>query len=165
MTQAARCALIVEPSRARRSVLAALLREAGAEFAEAASMVEALQQVGRRRFDLVCIADQLPDGTGAKFCTAVRDAPDTAPMPILVLSPEPEAETVKTLREAGASDIMDRHDVERVRQFLAMVLTPLPVLNGRVVVVDDDAEEAGWSSRPCATSASRSITWPSRRRR
>jgi two-component system cell cycle response regulator len=143
MTQAARCALIVEPSRARRSVLAALLREAGAEFAEAASMVEALQQVGRRRFDLVCIADQLPDGTGAKFCTAVRDAPDTAPMPILVLSPEPEAETVKTLREAGASDIMDRHDVERVRQFLAMVLTPLPVLNGRVVVVDDDAEQAG----------------------
>jgi two-component system, cell cycle response regulator len=142
MTQAARCALIVEPSRARRSVLAALLREAGAEFAEAASMAEALQQVARRRFDLVCIADQLPDGTGAKFCTAVRDAPDTAPMPILVLSPEPEAETVKNLREAGASDIMDRHDVERVRQFLAMVLTPLPVLNGRVVVVDDDAEEA-----------------------
>ena len=28
---------------------------------------------------------------------------------------------------------MDRHDVERVRQFLAMVLTPLPVLSGRVI--------------------------------
>ncbi len=142
MTRAARCALIVEPSRARRSVLAALLREAGAEFAEAASMAEALQQIARRRFDLVCVADQLPDGTGTQFCAALRDAPDAAPVPILVLSPGPEAEQVKTLREAGASDIMDRHDVERVRQFLAMVLTPLPVLAGTVVVVDDDPEEA-----------------------
>ena len=105
-------------------------------------MAEAFEQIARRRFDLVCVADQLPDGTGAKFCAALRDAPDAAPIPILVLSPEPEAHTVKTLREAGASDIMDRHDVERVRQFLAMVLTPLPVLNGRVVLVNDDPEES-----------------------
>jgi two-component system cell cycle response regulator len=123
-------------------VLAALLSEAGAEFAEAASMAEGLQQTARRRFDLVCVADQLPDGTGAQFCSALRDAPAAAPVPILVLSPEPEAEKVKALREAGASDIMDRHDVERVRQFLAMVLTPVPSLSGRVVVVDDDPEEA-----------------------
>ena len=73
---------------------------------------------------------------------ALRDAPDAAPIPILVLSPEPEAREVKALREAGASDIMDRHDVERVRQFLAMVLTPLPVLSGRVMLVDDDPEES-----------------------
>jgi two-component system cell cycle response regulator len=142
MTPAARSALIVEPSRARRSVLAALLREAGAEFAEAASMTEALQQIARRRFDLVCVADQLPDGSGGQFCATVRDAPDAAPIPILVLSPEPEAHTVKALRDAGASDIMDRHDVERVRQFLAMVLTPSPVLSGRVILVDDDPEQS-----------------------
>ncbi len=142
MTRVARCALIVEPSRARRSVFATLLREAGAEFAEAASMAEGLELVARRRFDLICVADQLPDGSGSQFCATLREAPAAAPVPILVLSPEPEAEKVKALREAGASDILDRHDVERVRQFLALVLTPVPTLAGRVILVDDDGEEA-----------------------
>ena len=142
MTPTARSALIVEPSRARRSVLAALLREAGAEFAEAASMADGLLQATQRRFDLVCVAAKLPDGTSAKFCSALRGTPGAAPVPVLVLLPSPDPEKIRVLLEAGATEILDRHDVERVRQFLAMVLPPLPVLTGRVLVVDDDLEEA-----------------------
>ena len=105
-------------------------------------MADGLLQATQHRFDLVCVAAKLPDGTSAQFCSALRGTPDAAPVPVLVLLPSPDPEKIKVLLEAGATEILDRHDVERVRLFLAMVLPPLPVLAGRVLLVDDDLEEA-----------------------
>ena len=42
-------------------MLVALLREVGADFAEAANMAEGLRQAQKQRFDLVCVAAKLPD--------------------------------------------------------------------------------------------------------
>jgi two-component system cell cycle response regulator len=141
MTSSARCALIVEPSRARRSVLAALLRETGAEYAEAANIADGLQQVQQQSFDLVCVAAKLPDGNAAQFCTSLRGMPAAAPVPVLVLLPNPAPDSARDLLGVGATEVMDRHDIERVRQFFATVLPPVPVLSGRVLVVDEDIGE------------------------
>jgi two-component system cell cycle response regulator len=43
---------------------------------------------------------------------------------------------------AGATEVMDDKEIERLRQFLSLVLPPLPVLRGRVLVVEDDLSAA-----------------------
>jgi two-component system cell cycle response regulator len=123
-------------------VVAALLREAGADFVETANMADGLRQAAERRFDLVCVAAKLSDGHGAQFCTALRAMPGLVPMPVLALLSASEASQAKALLEAGATEAMDRQEVERIRQFLGIVLPPLPVLRGRVLLVEDDVAEA-----------------------
>jgi two-component system cell cycle response regulator len=142
MPTPARTALIVEPSRTQRSVLAALLRDAGADSAEAASLAAGLRRATEQRFDLICVASRLRDGSGVQFCSALRSAPEMAAVPVLALLPEPDAEKVKALLDAGATEVMEPTHIERIRQFLAIVLPPLPVLRGRVLVIDDELAAA-----------------------
>jgi two-component system cell cycle response regulator len=142
MPTPARSALIVEPSRTQRSVLAALLREAGADFAEAASLAAGLRRAAEQRFDLICVASKLRDGTGVQFCSALRTTPEMAAVPVLALLSEPDTDKVKALLDAGATEVIEPTQIERIRQFLAMVLPPLPVLHGRVLVVDDELAAA-----------------------
>jgi len=142
MPVAARRALIVECSPAQRSVLAALLLETGANFAEAAGMAVALRKTAQQRFDLVCVAVQPQNGAVAQFCRTLRAAPKTSIIPILALVSNPTPDDVKALLAAGATEVMDDKEVERLRQFLSLVLPPLPVLRGRVLVVEDDVSAA-----------------------
>jgi two-component system, cell cycle response regulator len=142
MPVAARRALIVECSPAQRSVLAALLLETGANFAEAAGTAVALRKTAQQRFDLVCVALELQNGAGVQFCRTLRAAPKTSIIPILALVSNPTPDDVKALLAAGATEVMDDKEVERLRQFLSLVLPPLPVLRGRVLVVEDDLSAA-----------------------
>jgi two-component system cell cycle response regulator len=119
-------------------MLAALLRDAGADFVEAASMAAGLRKAAEQRFDLICVAAKLRDGTGAQFCSALRTTPEMSPIPILVLLSDPEPDQVKALLEAGATEVIDVREIERIRQFFGTVLPPLPVLRGRTLIVDED---------------------------
>jgi two-component system cell cycle response regulator len=142
MSAATRRALIVERSHAQRSMLAALLRDAGADFVEAASLAAGLRKATEQRFDLICVAAKLRDGTGAQFCSALRATPEMAPIPVLVLMSDPEPDKVKALLDAGATEVLDVREIERVRQFFGTVLPPLPVLRGRALIVDEDVRAA-----------------------
>ena len=138
----ARSVLIVEPSRTQRSVLATLLREAGAGSTEATSLAAGLRRATEQRFDLICVASKLRDGTGVQFCSALRATPDMAAVPVLALLSDHETDKAKALLDAGATEVMEPTQIEQLRQFFAMVLPPLPVLRGRVLVVDDELAAA-----------------------
>lgn len=132
----------MERSHAQRSMLAALLREAGADFVEAASMAAGLRKATEQRFDLICVAAKLRDGTGAQLCSALRASPEMSPIPVLVLLTDPEPSKVKALLDAGATEVLYVSEIERMRQFFGAVLPPLPVLQGRALVVDQDLRAA-----------------------
>jgi two-component system cell cycle response regulator len=123
-------------------MLAVLLRDAGADFVEAASMAAGLRKATEQRFDLICVAAKLRDGTAVQFCSALRATTEMSPIPVLVLMTDPEPDKVKALLDSGATEVMDVREIERVRQFFGTVLPPLPVLRGRALIVDQDLRAA-----------------------
>lgn len=142
MSHATRRALIVEPSRAQRSVLVPLLRDVGAEVVVTAGMASGLRQATEQRFDLICVSAKLRDGTGLQFCSALRATPQMSVIPVLVLLADHDPDQAKALRDSGATEVLGWKEIERIRQFVTILLPPLPVLRGQALIVEDNAAAA-----------------------
>ena len=93
---------------AERQILRALkviLREAGYEPIEAATIEEALDRTAVRAPDAAIVDLMLPDGSGVELCRRLRE---WSSMPILVLSAIGEEEVKVEALEAGADDYVTK---------------------------------------------------------
>jgi signal transduction histidine kinase len=80
------------PGRYARS---RVLRDAGFEVLEAATGQEALRVVREQLPDVVLLDYNLPDMSGIDVCRAIKQAPDTAPIPVLQISATSHAVEIK----------------------------------------------------------------------
>jgi len=85
--------------------LKVILREAGYEVVEAATMEEALDRAAVRPPDAAIVDLMLPDGSGIELCRKLRE---WSRMPILVLSAVGEEDTKVAALEAGADDYVTK---------------------------------------------------------
>ena len=60
--------------------------------------------------DLVVLDYEMPDMTGAEVCRLLRQNPQTAHIPVLIVSIREDEEILKSCREAGATDFMHKAD-------------------------------------------------------
>ncbi len=58
------------------------------------------------RPDLILLDNRLPDATGGEILAQLAESTATAAIPVIVLSSDSEAHTVKALLALGASDFM-----------------------------------------------------------
>lgn len=77
--------LNVDDDEASRYAVSRILKQAGFSVIEAANGTEALRQV-RQQPDLVLLDVQLPDLLGFEVCRQIKADPDTATIPVLMLS-------------------------------------------------------------------------------
>ena len=96
--------LIVEDSKAIRSMIRVSLEEAGGFFAvEAGNGFEALKTLPTRRFDLIVTDINMPDINGLELIGFVKSNPEYKDIPLVIVSTEKSDEDKKRGLALGAS--------------------------------------------------------------
>jgi adenylate cyclase len=100
--------LVVDDQRANVEMMAGVLEGRGYAVLTAANGNQALERVAQARPDVVVSDILMPDMDGYQLCRRLRSAPETALLPvILVTSIEAHDERIKGL-EAGADDFLSK---------------------------------------------------------
>jgi adenylate cyclase len=100
--------LVVDDQPQNVRLLADLLGAKGYTVSTAASGADALDQVRKAQPDLVLLDVVMPGMTGYEVCRRIRESPDTAMLPVvMVTSLDPGEERVKGL-DAGADDFLTK---------------------------------------------------------
>ena len=88
--------LVVEDSKAIRSMIRVALEEAGGFFAiEAGNGFEALKTLPTRRFDLIITDINMPDINGLELIGYVKSNPTYRDIPLIIVSTEKSEEDKK----------------------------------------------------------------------
>ncbi len=96
--------LIVEDSKAIRSMIRVSLEEAGGFFAvEAGNGFEALKTLPTRRFDLIITDINMPDINGLELIGYVKSNPAYRDIPLIIVSTEKSEEDKKRGIALGAA--------------------------------------------------------------
>ncbi len=96
--------LVVEDSRAIRSMIRVSLEEAGGFFAvEAGNGFEALKTLPTRRFDLIITDINMPDINGLELIGYVKSNPTYQDIPLIIVSTEKTEEDKKRGLTLGAA--------------------------------------------------------------
>jgi two-component system chemotaxis response regulator CheY len=100
-------ALVVDDSRAMRSIIGKYLRELGFEVFEAASGMQALVDIRKiKGLSLVLVDWNMPEMDGCEFLQKVREEPQFHDVPIMMVTTESEMEQVAVALEAGANEYL-----------------------------------------------------------
>jgi two-component system chemotaxis response regulator CheY len=95
--------LVVEDSKAIRSMIRVALEEAGGFFAiEAGSGFEALKTLPTRHFDLIITDINMPDINGLELIGYVKSNPTYRDIPLIIVSTEKSVEDKKRGMALGA---------------------------------------------------------------
>jgi two-component system chemotaxis response regulator CheY len=98
-------ALVIDDSKAMRSIIGNMLRKAGHEVSEAENGVKGLEYLNRTGpVDLVLVDWNMPEMNGYDFVVAVRSSPAYRAMPIVMVTTETEMCQVVRALEAGADE-------------------------------------------------------------
>jgi two-component system chemotaxis response regulator CheY len=100
-------ALVVDDSRAMRSIIGKYLRELGFEVFEAASGMQALVDIRKiQGLSLVLVDWNMPEMDGRTLLQRLRQDPEFADVPIMMVTTESEMEQVEVALESGASEYL-----------------------------------------------------------
>ena len=116
-------ALIIEDSRAMRSILAEILGDVGFEVALAADAEEALEILEKDRdFELALVDWNLPAMSGLDLVIAIRERPTHGGIKLMMVTTETQLGRVREALEAGADEyIMKPFDREMLLEKLALL--------------------------------------------
>jgi two-component system chemotaxis response regulator CheY len=120
-------ALVIDDSRAMRSILRGILASLGVEVVEAADGRQAIDILNvDQDFDLVLVDWNLPEMSGLEVVTEVRKDPRLSGMPLLMVTTETEFERVTQALQAGANEyIMKPFDRNMLLDKLVMLGIPV----------------------------------------
>ncbi|HYM49249.1 MAG TPA: response regulator [Candidatus Limnocylindrales bacterium] len=133
---AGRAILVVDDDPSVRQLIARQLEQEGWRTIQAANAADALELAHESQPALVTLDIMMPDASGWWVLERLKEDPQTAGIPVLVVSIVEDQRTVFAL---GASDFLSK-PYDR-KQLLERVKRLLPDLHGkRVLVVDDEPE-------------------------
>jgi CheY-like chemotaxis protein len=98
--------LVAENDDAVAETLQCVLEDDGYELRRAADGREALHLLEREAFDLVVLDLALPEVSGHDVCRAIRGAPRSADLPILVVTVRNDPKDIRAAFAAGVNDYM-----------------------------------------------------------
>jgi two-component system, chemotaxis family, chemotaxis protein CheY len=99
--------MVVDDSRATRTIIARILGELGFTVTQAASGMEAMQKLEQEGIpDLMLVDWNMPEMSGYDLVCAVRAKPDYQKMRMLMVTTETEIERVTSALAAGADEYL-----------------------------------------------------------
>jgi len=120
--------LVLDDSRAMRTILRGILSEAGFEVLEAASVKDALAVVKQQpELDLALVDWNLPDTEGIEFVRQVRAQRKLDHVKLMMVTTETETSQVASAIQAGANEyIMKPFSKQAVAEKLALLGFQVP---------------------------------------
>ena len=120
--------LILDDSRAMRTILRGILSEAGFDVLEAASVRDAIDLIGREsEIDLALVDWNLPDTEGIEFVKHVRAHRKYDRVKLMMVTTETETSQVASAIKAGANEyIMKPFSKQAVAEKLALLGFTIP---------------------------------------
>jgi two-component system, chemotaxis family, chemotaxis protein CheY len=101
--------LVVDDSKVMRDMIVACLRaERGVSFTQAASGLEAIEQLSLKTFDLVVLDLNMPDIGGLEVVEFIRQQDQLKALPILIVTTRGDEGSRKRVLDAGASSFMTK---------------------------------------------------------
>jgi two-component system chemotaxis response regulator CheY len=101
--------LVVDDSKVMRDMIVACLRaDTALEFTQAASGLEAIEQLSLKHFDLVVLDLNMPDIGGIEVTQFVRSQPTSKELPIVIVTTRGDEASRARALEAGASRYMTK---------------------------------------------------------
>lgn len=116
-------ALVIDDSKAMRTILRRFLKEVGFEVSEACHGRDALEQLGKiGPVDLALVDWNMPEMNGLDFVVAVRADGAYGQMKLMMVTTESEIARVQTAIDAGADEyVMKPFTTDALRDKLAML--------------------------------------------
>src|SRR5712691_11145038 len=100
--------MVVEDDPAMLMLMEILLRRKGFTVVTACNAQHALALLNQEKPDLFILDLMMPGMTGLELCRALRARPDTAQIPVLILSARFDSEVVQLGRAVGANEYMQK---------------------------------------------------------
>jgi two-component system chemotaxis response regulator CheY len=101
--------LVVDDSRVMRDMIVACLRaDSALQFTQAASGLEAIEQLSLKHFDLVVLDLNMPDIGGIEVTQFVRSQQGSQALPIVIVTTRGDEVSRARALEAGASRYMTK---------------------------------------------------------
>jgi len=119
--------LVIDDSRAMRSILRGILESLDFEVVEAADGRQAVDILAEdQNFDLALVDWNLPEMSGLEIVIEVRNNPLLASLPLLMVTTETEFKRVTQALQAGANEyIMKPFDRDMLLNKLVMLGIPV----------------------------------------
>ncbi len=100
-------ALIVDDSKAMRSIVGRIVKQIGFEVLEAANGVEGLEQLKTHGdVELILVDWNMPEMNGIEFLHAVRSQPGSSALKMLMVTTASDLAHINTAIEAGANEYL-----------------------------------------------------------
>lgn len=104
----AQSVLIVDDEPMARTLLRLMLVRAGFDVSEAEDGFDALVKVKKNRPDLILLDVMMPGMDGFSVCEQLRSEPDTAVLPIIMLSAKTDLDSINRGLEVGATKYLTK---------------------------------------------------------
>lgn len=100
--------LIVDDDEDLRLLAARVLRQSGHDVSEASGGAEALDMIAKSRPDLVVLDLKMPPPDGIEVLRRLRTQPETASLPVLILTAMGDEGSTRLSFDAGATDFLSK---------------------------------------------------------
>ncbi|MCA9971177.1 MAG: response regulator [Anaerolineales bacterium] len=100
--------MIVDDEEMTRNLLRLMLTPAGYTVVEAEDGVDAMEKIAARPPDIVLLDVMMPRMDGIEVCRAVRRQPETAALPIIMVSAKTSHQAVEEGLAAGANKYLSK---------------------------------------------------------
>lgn len=122
--------LVVDDEEMTRKLLRLMLERDGFVIVEAEDGLEALDIIKREMPDVIIMDVMMPNMDGFSACQALRSKPETAEIPIILLSARAQAEAIRAGLSAGANRYMTKPiSKPELVQTIHELLSDVPVVN------------------------------------
>ncbi len=111
--------LVVDDSTVMRSMIIKVLRLSGLplnEIYQAANGAEALEVISDNWIDLALVDINMPVMNGEELIDRLRENPETADLPVVVVSSEGSETRIEILRKKGAEFVHKPFNAETIRE-------------------------------------------------
>ena len=123
--------LVVDDEPLTRNLLRLMLERAGFDILEAEDGLKALLSVSENKPDVIVLDVMMPHMDGLTVCEKLRSNPETAVLPIILLSARVNPEAVQEGMEAGADEYLSKPvSREELIRTIRSVLEGLPSQSG-----------------------------------
>lgn len=137
--------LIVDSSRLFRAMLGNILDNCNSTTFFCATANEALEQLQRAHYDIICASYHLDSMSGNVFCQKVRNIRDCQHVRVILFTSEDNKELLKQALLAGATDIYSKDQFPQFKMYLQrLVENVCHSIIGQILLIEDSPSQLMW---------------------